>query len=736
MIFKKRFHWWLVITAVSGWVLVLAVLISLMIKPESGGDIDWVYSTILNKLTWTYPWTNESINPFFGMNSTWTVFNPWLFPGELVKLPWIKETFGIKHYDLFFLSSAIHWALLMVGIIVFSRIIKANWLVVNLILQVSTLAVYSYYFDLGFSFQNAWLCPMILQLYCIGYCLVWLFYNLGKLNLFRNILILVLIPLGCLFGLVSFLSHFSVIMITLIPFGAAVALAAIQKKEVIWKVAGLILTSLILIVIVNYITSSADYTSRRFFPNEIVDNIQDHLYAGILFRKSEWALLFFMGFMLGLFSGGKGVFRTLVLACIFHMLVMGLIGFLWLYSGINWAQYPSPHYLEQPVYPIYIIIATYSYYRFFKLQFLTSGKSLLIKIASMRSLIGSLAFSMLIPLLVWHEYGSLNALSGATGIRESYTPVHPTDDLTKFVVDKIALSPGDDFRGIIASIFEAEPEGQLLFRPYWATHWHRYAVPSLEEYSQTSTPQLFYFTSRLFWKKLARFGRNNIKIALPRVRLLAMLGTSLLITDKQIRSNPALTLLKKTKLDYRPYDLYLYKLKSPNLGNYSPTEYIVSTDANNTLNLLNNKAFSPQKTVILSSPVSKPLVATQGTNIRYEKGVKIFIDSNSPGWSLILLPVQFSNCLRFYGSSQDTVELKRANFIQTAVIFNKSVKGFITYDGGFFSSHCRREDIKDLRKMNLKQVEHPFDASEFHPYQLKGNYINRIQQFLKSIGFE
>ncbi len=65
------------------WVLFLN-LWTLHLDKMIDGDFWWNWSLSEKKLLWTPLFTDESINPFFGMGSTWTPSGTWYLPGELL----------------------------------------------------------------------------------------------------------------------------------------------------------------------------------------------------------------------------------------------------------------------------------------------------------------------------------------------------------------------------------------------------------------------------------------------------------------------------------------------------------------------------------------------------------------------------------------------------------------------------------------------------------------------------
>jgi len=75
------------------------------------------------------------------------------------------------------------------------------------------------------------------------------------------------------------------------------------------------------------------------------------------------------------------------------------------------------------------------------------------------------------------------------------------------------------------------------------------------------------------------------------------------------------------------------------------------------------------------------------------------VSGRSDGTSLIVLPQQFSNCLR---ANDNRVRLVRANLIMTGMIFSKAVDTDMSFNYGIFSPGCRRADLADMKQLGIK----------------------------------
>jgi hypothetical protein len=77
----------------------------------------------------------------------------------------------------------------------------------------------------------------------------------------------------------------------------------------------------------------------------------------------------------------------------------------------------------------------------------------------------------------------------------------------------------------------------------------------------------------------------------------------------------------------------------------------------------------------------------------------LHVSAQSYGTSLLVLPQQFSHCLRAH---DDRALLVRANLLLTGMIFSGRVDTDISFDYGILSPRCRRADFVDLKQLQIQ----------------------------------
>jgi hypothetical protein len=85
-------------------------------------------------------------------------------------------------------------------------------------------------------------------------------------------------------------------------------------------------------------------------------------------------------------------------------------------------------------------------------------------------------------------------------------------------------------------------------------------------------------------------------------------------------------------------------------------------------------------------------------HLTVNRGGGFHVSGHSDGTSLVILPQQFTNCLK---ASDSRVRIVRANFLWTGVVFSGDIDTDIWFAYGMFSSGCRRDDLADLRRLGV-----------------------------------
>jgi len=265
----------------------------------------------------------------------------------------------------------------------------------------------------------------------------------------------------------------------------------------------------------------------------------------------------------------------------------------------------------------------------------------------------------------------------------------------------IGLRDDRRFRGS-ALFYTNQYDEFLTIDSLWAA-----GVPTLNEYSQLVTPQSIYFIHQLLGRDLTAelnwfrpwTGRSDFALLLKTLRAL---GVRYVIGYGQLEPAetahlPSIALPRRPR-DAAPGEWLAYELGDFNDGSYSPVRVTVARSAADTVAGLRAPEFDFSRQVVLSAPIEASLVPARDARMSIVRG-GLQLSAQSDGTSLLLLPQQFSHCLRVH---DERVRLVRADLIMTGMIFSGTVDTSISFDYGIFSPQCRRADFADLKQLQIK----------------------------------
>src|SRR5262245_5874749 len=282
------------------------------------------------------------------------------------------------------------------------------------------------------------------------------------------------------------------------------------------------------------------------------------------------------------------------------------------------------------------------------------------------------------------------------------TPWVNEPELVDYLVHSTGLSVGQTYRGS-----SVELTGDIVSL---ANLWRR-GVPTLDEYSQLVTPQAFYLQTALLRSSPGPNGFGYGLMIVPGASIELTLKTLQALGVRHILNPSPLAEADKrqvpsVRVPRRPHDAFpgaapgiwhIYELRDPNIGNYSPTEIVVADSAPEIVAILGAEDFDFRRRVVLSNG-GPSLVPARDTRLTINRGGGVHVSGKSDGVSRIILPQQFSHCMK---ASDSSVRIVRADLLWTGVIFSGTVDTDISFDYGMFSPGCRRADIADMNRLGI-----------------------------------
>jgi hypothetical protein len=293
------------------------------------------------------------------------------------------------------------------------------------------------------------------------------------------------------------------------------------------------------------------------------------------------------------------------------------------------------------------------------------------------------------------------AINGSAPYAERWHEPWPNEpELQKFFSDIVGRAVGHPIRGSV-HFWNFFSETDFTVISLWANSVH-----TVDEYSQLVTPPALYAQHALLQNNV--IGALNGFVLLPGTspevffRALQLFGVRYYVAGSagaaiaDEAGYPLLTMPRRPIVG-KPSLWQIYELPNPNIGNYSPTEVVTATSAPEMVAAMRGKNFDFTRRVVLPDAPSETLVPADDMRLLQMRG-GFHLSGRSSGTSLVVLPLQFSNCLR---ASDERVQLVRADLLMTGVIFVGAVDTDILFDYGIFTPRCRRADLADMRRLQM-----------------------------------
>jgi hypothetical protein len=505
-----------------------------------------------------------------------------------------------------------------------------------------------------------------------------------------------------------------------------VTICPFRRKTILLRAGALSCIVVVLVVsgVAEYLYTLSQYTFRVQFP-AVVDRERTLALATAAAYSPNMMPVYgvcALGWLLGLLMG-RGRMRVVAAAAAasFVVFVAYCAVYLLLLNAV-WVP-PIPFYIEHSLFALYIAGAVAGYWSV--LQWAAWLVSELAAAALRRRVAGNQATaappsqlgrlfgvnawvpsSLLRPVTI---AGALlivsvvptkvmdHALHDSADKAEIYNLPWPNEpELMQFFADNIGAPVGEPLRGSI-SFFDVKPVTHFTLTNTWAHGLH-----SVEEYSQLVTPQAVYFLYALLDENVTRMLNGFVPYPGQSLqtfwKTLEMFGVRYRVyADAMDIGYPVFTLPRRP-LEGKESLWYVHELANPNVGDYSPTEIATAQSAAEIIAKIKAPDFDFTRQAVLSAPIEAPLVSARDMRLSRIRG-GLHVSGQSDGTSLVVLPLQFSNCLR---ARDGRVRIVRANLLMAGMIFSGRIDTDILFDYGLFSPGCRRADLAEFKRLAMK----------------------------------
>ena len=232
---------------------------------------------------------------------------------------------------------------------------------------------------------------------------------------------------------------------------------------------------------------------------------------------------------------------------------------------------------------------------------------------------------------------------------------------------------------------------------FWA-----FDIPTLESSGQFTTPFFHLIATRLLGPPGVTSFRAHVSFTRANIPILQALGVRFVVSD-DVLAHPELR--EREVVDEAGRVLRVYELPNPNVGQYSPTEVLRAADVTQALNYMSSAGFNAQKSVVLHQPLADTLVPATSQGLRFYRERMLSVEATSTGTSLLLLPVEFTSCLRIETHNQGSeIRLVRANLAETGIVFNGKLNARLSLRFGPFALGCRLQDWLEARRLRMQDA--------------------------------
>jgi hypothetical protein len=485
------------------------------------------------------------------------------------------------------------------------------------------------------------------------------------------------------------------------PF-AVVTFGPLQLRTIIIRCAALMCCAILLLIsgALEYLFTLSQYTARVQFP-EVLGRPHAPEFTSVLFTAPLAKYLYavsVLGWVLGL-RLQRGRARLLVMASSVSWGIFLIYSVCFLFSEGRW-WLPLPIYVEHALWPLFATAAI-------------AGYSCVARKAWLSSLVArrSLAASAWTTIFVAVALASFTVVVASRGAARTGTPISETfnhpgpnePEFSQFVTEKIGLAADRRFRGSIALWAYGQDDAftmeKLVIR----------AVPWADEYSQMVSPQAIYFNHQLFkkdigtdlnyfWPWIGETGSYEVLFRTFQVLGLRYMAGYGPFPEAQAARFPSIAFPRRPTAAEHGF-WHVYEFPRPNVGDYSPTELVTADSGAEMLEFMRRPDFDFTRKAVVGSPGPSlgPLVPAHDMRLTVIRG-GLHVAGRSDGMSLVVLPQQFSHCLK---PRDPNVRLIRADFLLTGMIFSGSVSTDIQFDYGIFSPTCRRRDLADVKALGM-----------------------------------
>lgn len=261
---------------------------------------------------------------------------------------------------------------------------------------------------------------------------------------------------------------------------------------------------------------------------------------------------------------------------------------------------------------------------------------------------------------------------------------------------KIKINNGGEFKGRFFLITPEYPEkefnqelsalkSQIGFIPWRNELWEN-QIPTLNQYGQLISRRSYFLIKNSFSTNSQDQVRNSINVSKYN-SFAYLLGVKYILTDdKKVILDNNVKLLQKIYIDKKEF--YFVELNKTNLGQFSPIRQNIISSFNSQKLFTDNSENMMREDFYVQRDVTegKSLVPAKNTKIVF-KNSKYIIEARSDATSVIILPLEYSNCYKIQNLNPGSeVTFFEANWGLIGLKFENKLEIRLEYQNGLFNS--------------------------------------------------
>jgi hypothetical protein len=453
------------------------------------------------------------------------------------------------------------------------------------------------------------------------------------------------------------------------------------------------------------------YTSVLFFPKEYGVTPKPITATSILYSSRPLVSVLFLISLITAFWIYRSNFQSNSQKVASGSIIIfssgiSTIGLIYFFKPEYWLG-PSPFYFEFMVWSLYSIFVTVFLYNFYeKITFHTQD---LFLIGSHQKHLKTLSFLVISVLAA--GYFILPGISGqANGRNWNFPPDKSRGSMLQYL-DVLNHQKDKTFLGRFVTITsfsddkskrweDLDKVGKTFFRVFDTDFrqgglWYN-EIPTLFEVNQLVTPRSHYALTRTLARKNDIQTRDFIITRNIDINYLRQIGVKYILSNEPLNVGVLEYQEEKAGLS-----IYLYNLGSTNYGDW----YITKTESISSIGTADSFFSSLPKMSSHKGIVETPFETTDLVKPYYSKLTVIegnyHLTASSPGKSLLVLPVEYSNCFEFKEVKNSRIlKVLPVDILQIGIEFDRNLDVEFGYKfGPFKNSTCRLNDYFEFKKL-------------------------------------